>query len=150
MNMTIARLTLRSLLGRKRVWLLLPLPVILIGLTLVGRYLGHDGDTGWIDPVVRGLGFNVVVPILALIIGASVVGSEIDGGTLVHLLTKPLSRAEILIAKFVVAAVVTAVVTGVSMFVTGAIAGPATGASSSAFGFALALAAVVASIVYCA
>jgi ABC-2 type transport system permease protein len=144
MNMTIAGLTLRSLLGRKRVWLLLPLPVVLIGLTLVGHFAAEAGDTGWIDPVVRGLGFNVVVPILSLIIGASVVGSEIDDGTLVHLLTKPLSRAEILIAKFVVAAVVTAAVTGVSMFIAGAIA------VDTSFGLAVALAAVVASIVYCA
>src|SRR5258705_4398837 len=143
MNMTIAGLTLRSLLGRKRVWLLLPFPVLLIGLTMLGHFKSPD-NLDWVDPIVRGLGFAVVVPILAIIIGTSVVVSEIDDGPLVHLLTKPLSRAEILIAKYVVAASVTAVVTGVSMFVTGVIA------VSLKFGLALALATVVASIVYCA
>ncbi len=143
MNLTVSRLTLRSLLGRKRVWLLVPLPALLIGLTLLGHFRQPD-NTDWVAPIMHGLGFAVVVPIMSLIIGASVVGSEIDDGTMVHLLTKPLSRAEILIAKLVVAAVVSAVVTGVSMYVAGTIA------IDSQFGAGLAAGAVVASVAYCA
>jgi len=143
MNLTIARLTLRSLLGRKRIWLLLPLPVLLLGITLTGHIV-HSDTTDWVAPVIQGLGFGVAVPILALIIGSSVVGSEIDDGTLVHILTKPLSRTEILLAKLAVAALVTGVVTGVSMFVAGVIA------VDGRFGFGLAVGAIVASICYCA
>lgn len=143
MNLTVARLTLRSLLGRKRVWLLLPLPALLIGLTLLGHYRQPD-KLGWVEPIMHGLGYAVVVPILSLIVGASVVGSEIDDGTLVHLLTKPLARAEILIAKLVVAAAVSAVVTGVSLYIAGTIA------IDSQFGAGLAVGAVVASIAYSA
>ena len=142
MNMTIAGLTLRSLLGRKRVWLLLPLPAILLGLTLLGHL--HDPNaTEWIGPIEQGLGFGAVVPVMALVIGASVIGSEIDDGTIVHILTKPLPRQEILFAKLVVAAAVTAVTTGVTMFVVGTIA------SGTQFGVGLAVGAVVASICYC-
>jgi ABC-2 type transport system permease protein len=141
MNLTVAQLTLRSLLGRRRVWLLLPLPMVLIGLALLG-HLRHPHQSDWVLPVVAGLGFTVVVPILALIIGTSVVGSEIDDGTLVHLLTKPLSRSEILLAKLVVAVGVTAVVTGVPMFVAGALA------SGARFGLGLAIGALLASAAY--
>jgi ABC-2 type transport system permease protein len=143
MNMTIAGLTLRSLLGRKRVWLLLPLPLLLIALTLLGHL--HDVNaTEWIQPIEQGLGFGVVVPVMALIIGASVIGSEIDDGTIVHILTKPLPRREILLAKLVVAAVVTTVTTGATMLVAGAIA------SDLRFGVGLAVGAAVASCCYCA
>jgi ABC-2 type transport system permease protein len=143
MNVTIIRLTLRGLLGRARVWLLPPLPLVLIGLTLLG-HLERPDRTGWIPAVVQGLGFAVVVPILSLVIGASVIGSEIDDGTLVHLLTKPLSRAEILLSKLVVAAGVTSVATGVSMFLAGLIA------HGARFGLGLAAGAVLASVAYCA
>ena len=68
MNLTVATLTLRSLLGRRRVWLLAPLPALLIGLTALARWQEPKVDE-WLDDVVHGLGFAVLVPILALIIG---------------------------------------------------------------------------------
>jgi len=143
MNLTVARLTLRSLLGRARVWLLLPLPVLLVGLALLAN--GRNVDvTDWMQPIAHSLGFAVVVPILSLIIGSSVVGSEIDDGTLVHLLTKPVPRSEILIAKLAVGAAVTSLVTAVSMFAVGAIG------VDARYGLGLAVGAVVASIAYCA
>jgi ABC-2 type transport system permease protein len=143
MNLTIAQLTLRSLLGRRRVWLLAPLPALLITLTALARWRQPDVDQ-WLNGIVHGLGFAVVVPIMALIIGASVLGSEIDDGTLVHLLAKPLSRTSILLAKLVVAAGVTALVTGAAMFVTGALA------HGARFGLGLAVGAAAASVAYCA
>jgi ABC-2 type transport system permease protein len=143
MNMTVAGLTLRSLLGRRRVWLVVPLPVILIGLTLVGHFR-RPGETEWIGPIMQAVGFGVVVPVMALVIGASVLGSEIDDGTIVHILTKPLPRREILFAKLVVASAVTAVVTGITMFVAGLIA------LDVRFGVGMAVGAVVASICYSA
>lgn len=143
MNATVARLTLRSLLGRARIWLLLPLPVLLIGLALLAN-ARNVSASDWMNPIAHGLGFAVVVPILSLIIGSSVVGAEIDDGTLVHVLTKPVPRSEILIAKLVVGAAVTAVVTGVSMYTVGAIG------IDSQFGLGLAVGAVVASVAYCA
>lgn len=142
MNLTVAGLTLRSLLGRKRIWLLIPLPVILIGLSLLGHFKSPD-DTSWIRPIEQGLGFGAIVPIMALVIGASVLGSEIDDGTVVHILTKPLARREILLAKLVVAAAVTAVTTGLTLFVAGVIA------IDTRFGIGLACGAIVASICYC-
>ena len=122
MNFTIVSLTFRSLLGRKRSLLLIPLPLILIALTWLGRATAEYASD-WQKPVIIGIGFAVVVPLLALIVGSSVLGSEIDDGTIVHTLTKPLTRREIIFAKYAVAAVVTAVVSGLTMAICGLIAG---------------------------
>ncbi len=141
--MTIASLTLRALLGRKRALLLIPLPLVLIGLTLIGHGV-HPDQTDWQQPIVFGLGFAVIVPIVSLIIGSSVFGSEIDDGTIVHILTKPLPRWQIVISKFLVAAGVTGIVNAVMLFVCGAII------NGGRVAVALAVGGLVASICYCA
>ena len=61
---------------------------------------------------VVGLGLAVVLPVIALIVGTGVLGSEIDDGTIVHILTKPLPRREIVLPKLLVAAGVSAVTVG--------------------------------------
>jgi ABC-2 type transport system permease protein len=118
MNLTIIQLTLRSLLGRTRALLLIPLPLVLIGLTLIG-HIAHGDRTDWQQPIIVGLGFAVIVPIVSLIVGTSVIGSEIDDGTIVHVLTKPLPRRDIVLSKLAVAAGVTALVNGAMLFVCG-------------------------------
>ena len=143
MNLTIMQLTFRSLLGRKRALLLIPMPFILIGLTLIGR-IAHPDATDWQQPIIIGLGFSVVVPVLSLIIGSSVIGSEIDDGTIVHILTKPIARSEIVISKLVVAAGATGLVNAVMMFVCGWLI------DGARMAVALAAGGLVASICYCA
>jgi len=123
-NLTIVRLTLRGLFGRRRFLLLLPLPALIVGLALLAESLGAT-PPDWGQPVLVGLGFAAVLPVLALIVGASVLGSEIDDGTAVHLLAKPLPRREIVLSKLLVAFVVTAVVVGAGMLLAGLIAGSA-------------------------
>lgn len=121
-NTTVVRITLRGLLGRRRFLLLLPLPALLAGLALLANSLGATPDE-WAQPILIGLGVAVVLPVMALIVGASVLGSEIDDGTIVHVLAKPLPRREILLSKLVVAVAVTAVAVGVGMWLAGLIAG---------------------------
>jgi ABC-2 type transport system permease protein len=55
------------------------------------------------------------------VVGAGVLGSEIEDGTAVHILTKPLPRHEIILAKLAVAAGVTTVATAVPMFIAAAL-----------------------------
>jgi ABC-2 type transport system permease protein len=121
-NPTIARITTRGLFGRRRFLLLLPLPVLLVGLALLADGLGATPDE-WAQPVLVGLGFVAVLPVIALIVGTGVLGSEIDDGTLVHVLAKPLPRREIIVTKLAVAVTVTAVTVGVPMFLAGLVAG---------------------------
>ncbi|AEV81817.1 hypothetical protein ACWT_0803 [Actinoplanes sp. SE50] len=140
---TVALITARGLFGRRRALLLLPLPLLLIGLAALCR--ANDLDvTNWGSPVVIGLGFGVVLPVIALIVGTGVLGSEVDDGTLVHILTKPLARREIILAKFVVAVLATAVTSAIPLYLTGLLA------NSAKLGAALALAAVVGSFAYTA
>ncbi|WP_238017896.1 ABC transporter permease subunit [Dactylosporangium sp. AC04546] len=143
MNPTIARITTRGLLGRRRIWLLVPLPLILVGLALLGRAFGATPEE-WGEPVIVGLGFAAVLPVIALIVGTGVVGSEIDDGTITHILAKPLPRSEILFTKLAVAVGVTAAFAGVPLFIAGVIA------NSLSLAFALVVGSVVGSLAYSA
>jgi len=143
MNATIASITARGLFGRKRVFILVPLPLVLIGVALLARAAGAE-PAEWGPAVILGLGFGAVLPVIALIVGTGVLGSEIDDGTLTHILAKPLPRSEIVFTKLAVAAGITAAVAGVPLFVVGLIAG------SVAVGFGLLAAAAVGAIAYSA
>ncbi|GAA2627128.1 hypothetical protein GCM10010399_68390 [Dactylosporangium fulvum] len=143
MNATIARITARGLLGRRRIWLLVPLPLILIGLALVARASGATPEE-WGEPIIVGLGFTAVLPVIALIVGTGVLGSEIDDGTLTHILAKPLPRSEIIFTKLAVAAGVTGLFAGAPLFVAGVIA------NSWPLAFALLVGAVVGALAYSA
>lgn len=142
-NSTIASITLRGLLGRKRSLLLIPLPLVLVGLTALARYEG--GQLHAIASVLLlGLGVTVVLPLTALIIGTSVLGSEIDDGTIVHILTKPLPRREIVLTKYAVATAVSAVVVAVPMLIAGTIA------DSVRLGLGLAVGSAIGAVIYSA
>jgi ABC-2 type transport system permease protein len=127
MNATIARITARGLLGRRRIWLLVPLPLILIGLALIGRASGATPEE-WGEPIIVGLGFTAVLPVIALIVGTGVLGSEIDDGTITHILAKPLARWRIVVPKLLVSIAVTAATAAVPFYIVGVLAsGPRLG-----------------------
>ncbi|MEU8235788.1 ABC transporter permease [Actinoplanes sp. NPDC048967] len=140
---TVAWITARGLFGRRRVLLLLPLPLLLIGLAVLCRsYDVNPAD--WGAPVLVGLGLAVVLPVISLIVGTGVLGSEVDDGTIVHILTKPLPRRDIILAKLGVAIGVSAVTSAVPLFVAGVLA------DSARLGLGLAAAAVVGACAYSA
>jgi ABC-2 type transport system permease protein len=140
---TISWITARGLFGRRRFLLLLPLPVLLIGLAVLARSSGV-GAQQWAEPVLFGLGLAVVLPVIALIVGTGVLGSEIDDGTLVHILTKPLPRWQIVLPKLAVAVGVTAVTATVPLFVAGVLA------DSVRLGAALVVASALGALAYSA
>ncbi|WP_213452832.1 ABC transporter permease [Rhizomonospora bruguierae] len=143
MNTTVAWITARGLFGRRRFLLLFPLPVILVGLAAIARYAGVSA-VQWATPVIEGLGLSVLIPITALIVGTGVLGSEIDDGTIVHILTKPLPRSQIILAKLAVAVGVTTVAVAVPLYLAGALTG------SVRLGLSLIVGAAVGSLVYTA
>ncbi|MEH1129184.1 ABC transporter permease subunit [Micromonospora sp. CPCC 206061] len=140
---TITWITARGLFGRRRFLLLLPLPLLVIGLAVLSRAFGVAPEH-WGEPVLVGLGLAVVLPVIALIAGTGVLGSEIDDGTIVHVLTKPLPRWQIVLPKLAVATAATAVSVAVPMYVAGVLA------DSVGLGLALAAAGTLGALAYSA
>lgn len=104
MNATVAELTARTLLGRRRAWLLLLLPLTLLVLALILRLTVHPDSR---EVVTVGLlqvfALGTIVPLLGLIAGTGAIGPEIDDGSIVYLLSKPLNRHSITLTKLLVA-----------------------------------------------
>jgi ABC-2 type transport system permease protein len=105
-NPTVASITLRAALGRRRALLYAIPPFILIGLSAILQ-LGHPSDSTWPARILGTFGFSVVLPLTALVIGTSVLGAEVDDGSVVHLLATPVPRRAVIATKFVVATLVT-------------------------------------------
>jgi ABC-2 type transport system permease protein len=107
MNAVVADLTLRGLLGRRRALILLLLPVILLVLAFVMRWF-DAGDEASVGLLVA-FGSGIVLPLVGLIAGTGAIGPEIDDGSIIYLLAKPLNRFVIIVTKLVVAVAVIAV-----------------------------------------
>lgn len=140
-NTTILRLALQALLGRRRFWLLLAFPVLLIGLVALITAL-TDGEAAY--EILPTLGHPLVLPLVAILAASSVLGPEVDDGSIVYLLSKPVSRYGVAISKWLVALGATLTAGALPIFVSALITGDSTRA------FALFVGAVVAGTTYSA
>ena len=120
MNAVVARLTARALLGRRRAYLLMALPGILLVLAaLIRGFAGQDDDIT--VGLLGGFALATLVPLLGVIAGTGAIGPEIDDGSIVYLLAKPLSRQSIASTKAVVAVSVATVFGAVPVLLAGLI-----------------------------
>jgi ABC-2 type transport system permease protein len=119
----IAGITLRATLGRKRALLFGITPLVLIGVTVALR-LAHPEHANWPAAILGLFGFTVVLPLTALLIGTSVLGAEIDDGSIIHLLATPVGRPLVIAAKYTVAAVLTMIFAGLPELLAGLVAVP--------------------------
>jgi ABC-2 type transport system permease protein len=143
-NPTVASLTLRATIGRRRA-LLFALPaVILIVLTVILRE-NRPVAAVWPGSVLGDFGFSVLLPLTALIIGTGVLGAEIDDGSALHLLATPVRRSEVVVTKFAVAAGLTAAFAAVPELIAGLIA-----PNSGKLAWALFAGALAGSVIYSA
>ena len=134
-NTTIAKLALQALLGRRRFYLLLAFPVLLIALVAVVTAL-TDGDAAF--DLLPGLGYPLVLPLVAILAASSVLGPEVDDGSIVYLLSKPVNRYGVAISKWVVALGATLVAGALPILVGGLITGDSTRALALFVGAAVA------------
>ncbi|WP_090930523.1 ABC transporter permease subunit [Nonomuraea jiangxiensis] len=117
MNAVVAGITYRALLGRRRIILLLLLPLALIGLALLLRLFG-EGDQRSAVLLMQNFAIGTMLPLLGLIAGTGVIAPEIDDGTIIHLMSKPISRPVIARTKFLVAASLLALFAAVPTYVS--------------------------------
>lgn len=145
MNATVAVLTARSLLGRRRALLLLALPAVVLALAGLSRWLaGQDADNTVV--LLGGFALGTLVPLLGLIAGTGAIGPEIDDGSIVYLLSKPLNRFTIIVTKLAVAVGVVAAFAALPTLGAGLILS----GTSARLAVGFAVAALVAGIAYCA
>ncbi|MGI8646362.1 MAG: ABC transporter permease [Nocardioides sp.] len=116
MNLTIARLSLQALLGRRRGLVLVLIPGLLVGLAVLVRALTDPG-VGY--DIVGNLGFTLALPIVALLAAGAVLGPEVDDGSIVYLLAKPVSRHVVALSKYAVAWVATMGLGALPLLVSG-------------------------------
>ena len=141
-NQTVAMLTVRATLGRRRALLFAIPAVALIALTLAVRAT-HPAGTSWAAQVLGDFGFSVLLPLTALILGTGVLGAEIDDGSALHLLATPVSRSSIVVTKFAVAAVLTMAFAAVPELIAGLLA-----PSGGRLAVALFIGALAGSVIY--
>jgi ABC-2 type transport system permease protein len=136
-NAVVFRLTLRACLSRKRALLFAVPAVILI---VVSALLKANAKGSMWPPIFLGqFGFTVVIPLTALIVGGSVLGAEIEDGSIVHLLATPVSRLSVIFSKYLVAVLLTALFAAVPEYLASAIAkGPSNSLTIGLFVGALA------------
>jgi ABC-2 type transport system permease protein len=144
-NPTIAGITLRALLGRKRVFMLAVPAVVLLLITVILKS-AHGTSTSWPGEVLGRVGFSALLPLTALIVGTSVLGAEIDDSSILHLLATPVPRQSIIATKAVVATGITVLFAALPEFVAGIIAS----GSAGKLAIGLLLGAMLGSAVYTA
>jgi len=121
-NPTVARITLRATLGRRRA-LLFAIPAVVLILLTVALKATRAPVLPWPSHVLGTFGFSVLLPLTALIIGTSVLGAEIDDGSIVHLLATPVRRSSVVATKFLVATGLTVLFAAVPELIAALIAG---------------------------
>ena len=95
----IALVTFRQLLGRRRAVLLILLAAVPVLVAVLMRTAGVDDINLAGGAILDRLMMAFILPIVAVLFGTAAFGSEIEDGTIVYLLAKPVARWAIVLAK---------------------------------------------------
>ena len=144
-NPTVARLTYRALLGRRRAAILFVLPALLIIISAAVRSFNGADDQVAVD-LLGGFAIATMVPLIGVIAGTGAIGPEIDDGSVVYLLAKPIKRPTIIFTKLIVAIAVTMAFSAIPTLIAGYILN----GNGQQIAVAYTVAALVASIAYSA
>jgi ABC-2 type transport system permease protein len=147
MNGVIASITLRQLMSRRRVILLVLLGIVLVLVALAGRAGEGSRLQHFTGQLLSLLGVATLMPLVALVLGTGAIGSELEDGTAVYLLAKPVSRWTLLATKVAVAAGCSIVLAATPMLLAGFVGAGLRG-GGLVVGFAVA--AAIGSLLYCA
>ncbi len=117
MNLYILRLTLRQTVGQRRTWVILLFASVPVIFALIFR-LAADADENRLEFFMEGMDglvIGLILPLTALVFGTAVLGQELEDGTAVYLLSKPISRWRVVLEKATAAWIATSVVLGISI-----------------------------------
>lgn len=133
--------TLRGVLSRRRSVVIVLFAAIPILIAAIVRMSGTTADalsltSGLLDALV----VRTVLPLVALVFGTAVLGSELEDGTAVYLLVKPIPRWRIVGAKYAAAASLTVVLVVIVTLASGLFVGAGRGAEDLAVGETVAVA----------
>jgi len=122
----VIRVTGRQLLGRRRTLLMGLLALLPVLLALIYRLGGSEsesisGDQEFLVGLFDALVVTLLLPLVALLFGTAAFGAEIEDGTIIYLLAKPIGRLHLVLAKLAVAAGATFALVGASCLVAGLI-----------------------------
>lgn len=121
--LTIARMTVRQVLGLRRfiglgLLALGPAAIFFLGSSRSGTFRATETLAG----ATTGVFFNLIVPVITLIMASSVLGAERRDQTLSFLVLRPISRFTIAGAKLAAAFVTAFALTGLGALALGAVA----------------------------
>jgi len=146
MIVTLAAVTLRGLLNRRRTLLLVLAGVLMVGVAALSRLAeGTDADAlQFTARLLADFGLGVLLPLVAVIVGTATIGSELEDGTIIYLLAKPIPRLLIVAVKAVIAWLLVTLLGSPAFLVSGVIG---TGGDAD-LGIAYAVAAAVGALEY--
>lgn len=113
LNRTVLWLTGRQLFAKRRLVVAIGLLCVPALIALIYRFTTDEpaGDaTGFLSVMYRGIVLGVLLPITALVFGTSAFGGEVEDGTLIYLMVKPVPRWQLTFSKYVVALAATVAV----------------------------------------
>jgi len=121
--LTIAALTARGILGRRRSLLLALLALLPIGVAALVRLSGRTGidEDAVATAIMDRLIVSTLLPIVGLVFGTAVLGAELEDGTAIFLLIKPIDRWRIVVAKLTVAIGLSIAFAAPASFIAGAV-----------------------------
>ncbi|MCK9517802.1 MAG: ABC transporter permease [Dehalococcoidia bacterium] len=120
MNPVIIELTLRQLISKRRTLMLVLAALIPVLIAVAYRLAAdtdftisqdgiHSAHQEWAaSTLLANLVLATLLPLAALVFGTAALGSEIEDGTAVYLLSKPIPRWKVLVSKLLVAWLITA------------------------------------------
>jgi ABC-2 type transport system permease protein len=150
-NGVIAGITLRQLLSRRRTILLLLLGGLMVLVALGLRVGAEPLDRPLFTSVLlREFGVATLMPLVALLFGTAAIGAELEEGTAIYLLAKPIPRWITLLTKLIVAAACAVALTCLPILLAGLVAGGDQRGLVPAFTLAAAAGSVIYSAIFVA
>jgi ABC-2 type transport system permease protein len=147
---TVAWLTFRQLFVRRRLIAAAVFALAPFALATIYRLSSPD-DTdvlGALTSLYTEIAVGTLLPLAALVFGTTAFGGEIDEGTVVYLLVKPLPRWRVVLTKYLVAVGATATVMLPAIALPWLVVGPSAIPGIVPLGFAAG--AAVGAVLYCA